>query len=129
MKAAGAAVALLIAAWLAVQAVGAHAQDELTRIVFAARDPTPAQRARALTLIERAERLNPDRRPEFMRGALLLREGNARGAAAVFARVTREEPESLEAWALLERAARAYDPALAAQARARARALAPPVPR
>ena len=43
-------------------------------------------------------------------------------------RAVAAEPENLEAWALLARAARTEDPALAARARARQRELAPPVP-
>ena len=42
--------------------------------------------------------------------------------------VTGREPENREAWLLLAQTARATDPALAARALARARALSPPVP-
>jgi predicted Zn-dependent protease len=43
--------------------------------------------------------------------------------------LVRREPENFEAWVLLAQTAAALDPPLAARARARARALSPPVPR
>ena len=59
---------------------------------------------------------------------MLGRAGRTREAIAVLRRTVAAEPENLEAWALLARAARTEDPALAARARARQRELAPPVP-
>jgi hypothetical protein len=129
MRWAGAIACLVVAAWLAVLAVGARSQDEVRRIVFQPPGQLDnAERARALELIDRAERLSFDRRPEQYRAVLALRDGHARDAAALAARLTREEPENPEAWALLARAAASYDPALAVRARLRLRALVPPVP-
>ena len=124
-----AVAALVVAGWLGVEALGARADTELTRIVLSPHDLTPAQQARARTLVARTARLNPDSRPDELRGILRLRAGDARGAGAAFAAIVREEPDNLGAWALLARAAGGYDPALAAAARARVRALAPPVTR
>ena len=122
-------VALVIAGWLAVEAIGAHAETQLRAIAFAGSAPDRATRARADTLLARAERLNPDQRPELYRAVLQSREGDRRGALRTLAAVTRAEPENLEAWALLAEAARGYDAGLAARAAARSRELAPPVGR
>ena len=124
-----AVAALAVAAWLGVQAVGAHGDAEVTRVTLSERTPTLQERRRAARLIGRMERWNPDRRPEQLRGLLAYRAGDLRRATAIFGRVAREEPENLQAWAQLARAAERYDPSLAARARARARELAPPVER
>jgi predicted Zn-dependent protease len=125
-----AALALLVAGWLGLQAIGAHAEQELIRLSLVGDGRlTAAQRDRAETLAARADRLNPDTRPEQLRGIVALRNGDPRGAAAIFEGVARGEPENPEAWLLLARAADAYDPALAARARSRFRELAPPLRR
>jgi predicted Zn-dependent protease len=124
-----AVAAVVIAGWLGVQAVGAHGDAEVTRITLSERTPTAGQRARATQLIGRMERLNPDQRPEQLRGLVAYREGDLRRATAIFRGITRAEPENLQAWAQLARVAQDYDPSLAATARARARELAPPVRR
>ena len=124
------AVALVVAAWLGVQAVGAHGAGELLTLVLGGEGPlSPAQQARASTLIDRTARLNPDRRPEQLRGYVRLRDGDVRGAVAIFTKLTRQEAQNPEGWALLARAADRYDPALAARARSRLRELSPPVTR
>ena len=122
-------VAVAIAAWLGVQAVGAHGDAEVTRITLSERAPGADQRRRAELLIERMERLNPDTRPRQLRGLVAYRAGDMARATAIFERIARDEPENLQAWALLSRAAERYDPSLAATARARMRELAPPVER
>jgi Flp pilus assembly protein TadD len=122
-------VALLLAAWLAVEAIGADAETEVRSIAFAGTAPSAAARARADTLLTRVERLNPDQRPELYRAVLQAREGDRRGALRTLQAATRAEPQNLEAWALLASAARGYDAPLAARATARARELAPPVRR
>ena len=75
----------------------------------------------------RAQRLNPDVRVEQGIGVLEFRTGDQAAAVATFERLTAQEPRNAELWALLARVARDGDPALAARAAARERALAPPV--
>jgi Flp pilus assembly protein TadD len=58
---------------------------------------------------------------------ILGRQGDFRGAVVAIQRVTRAEPENVEAWGLLASAAQRTNPALAAEASASARALSPPV--
>ena len=120
-------VAVAIAVWLGVQAVGASGDAEVTRITLAEKTPSAAQQRHAARLIDRMERWNPDKRPQQLRGLLAYRAGDARRAGAIFLQIARDEPENLQAWALLSRAADRYDPSLAARARARMRELAPPV--
>jgi predicted Zn-dependent protease len=123
------ALALLAAGWLAVQERVARAETELSRIAFDTRAPlTPERVARADELLETARRLNPDRRPDLIEAFLLNRRDRQREAMTLLRGTVRDEPRSLEAWALLAQAADAVDPQLAAAARARARELAPRVP-
>ena len=122
-------LALLAGGWLAVQERAAHAEKEIDKIAFG---PGGTLRsgtvARAEDLLRTDRRLNPDRRPDLYEAVVLGRAGRTREAIAVLRRTVAAEPENLEAWALLARAARTEDPALAARARARQRELAPPVP-
>ena len=122
-------LALLAGGWLVVQERAARAENELEAIAF---DPggalAPATVARAEDLLRTDRRLNPDRRPDLYEAVVLGRANRTREAIAVLRRTVAAESENLEAWALLARAARTEDPALAARARARQRELAPPVP-
>ena len=122
-------LALLAGGWLVVQERAARAENELEAIAF---DPggalAPATVARTEDLLRADRRLNPDRRPDLYEAVVLGRAGRTREAIAVLRRTVAAEPQNLEAWALLARAARSEDPALAARARARQRELAPPVP-
>ena len=122
-------LALLAGGWLVVQERAARSESELEAIAF---DPGgalgPERVARAEDLLRADRRLNPDRRPDLYEAVVLGRAGRTREAIAVLRRAVAAEPENLEAWALLARAARTEDPALAARARARQRELAPPVP-
>jgi Flp pilus assembly protein TadD len=121
-------VALLVVAvaalgWLAVSIGSSAAQDELIRLGF--RIGPPPDRERVQELADRARVLSPDRRADLAEGVALQRAGDRAGAVRAFRRAARAEPESIEAWALLERVA---EPELAAEARRRVRELAPPVP-
>ena len=114
--------ALLAGAWLAVQERAARAEVGLTKIAFENGDPAGPER-----LLAADRRLNPDQRPELFEAVILGRQGDFRGAVAALQRVTRAEPENIEAWGLLASAAKRTDPALAAEAQARARELSPPI--
>jgi hypothetical protein len=122
-------LALVAGGWLAVQERAAQAESELDAIAFGPGGALgPDSVARAEELLRADRRLNPDRRPDLYEAVVLGRAGRTREAIAVLRRTVAAEPENLEAWALLARAARAEEPALAARARARQRELAPPVP-
>jgi predicted Zn-dependent protease len=114
--------ALTAGAWLVVQERAARSEQGLTKIAFENGDLDDAPR-----LLEVDRRLNPDHRPDLFEGVILRRRGDFRGAVAAIQRVTKAEPDNIEAWGLLASAAARVDPALAEQARARARALSPPV--
>jgi hypothetical protein len=123
-------LAAAVIAWSATQLAAVKAQERLTAIAFRpVGDPTPAELRETRSLVETGERLNADRQPSLLRGVIVLRAGDAAAATREFAALTRDEPENLPAWALLARAAGEQgDQALAARARARQTALAPPVP-
>jgi predicted Zn-dependent protease len=114
--------ALTAGAWLYVQERAARAEQGLTKIAFENGNLDHAQR-----LLEADRRLNPDHRPDLFEGVILGRRGDFRGAVTAIQRVTKAEPENIEAWGLLSSAAARVDPGLADLARARARALSPPV--
>jgi Flp pilus assembly protein TadD len=114
--------ALLAGAWLATQARAARAENRLARIAYEGRNL-----AEAPTLLEADRLLNPDTRPDLFEGVILGHRGDFAGAVAAIRRVTRAEPENIEAWGLLASAAKRADPRLAAEAAATARRLAPPV--
>jgi Flp pilus assembly protein TadD len=114
--------ALTAGAWLAVQARGARAEQQLTTIAFENGDLDDAPR-----LLKADRLLNPDHRPDLFEGVILGRRGDFKGAIAAIQRVTTAEPENIEAWGLLASAAQRVDPRLADQAKERARRLSPPV--
>jgi hypothetical protein len=122
-------VALLVVAvaavgWLAVSVGSSRAQNELIDLGVPGHGADPT-RERVHALADRARLLSRDRRADLAEGVALRRIGDTAGAVRLFERVAREEPENVEAWGLLARDA---GPALAAEARRRLRALAPPVP-
>lgn len=123
------ALAVPAGGWLLVQERAARAEGRLAVLAFQTRgELTPEQVRRGEALLRADRRLNPDRRPDLYEAVLLGRQGRAAEAVAVLRGSVRSEPESLEAWALLARAAAEVNPRVAATARARARVLAPPVP-
>jgi hypothetical protein len=122
-------VALAVGGWLAFQERAARAEERLTQLAFATRGPlAPAAARRGEDLLRADRLLNPDRRPDQIESVLLVREGRTRAAVALLLRTARARPEDVQTWALLAVAASRVDPRLAARARARVRALAPPVP-
>ena len=120
-------LALAAAAWFAVAARSFSAQDEIATLALNTKPPTRADLAEARALLPRARRLNPDVRVEQGIGVLEFRTGDGAAAVKTFERLTAREPRNAELWALLARVARDRDPALAARAAARRRALAPPL--
>ena len=121
-------LALAAAAWLAVAARSFSAQDEIARLALETREPAPARPGRGAGAAWPARSAcNPDVRVEQGIGVLEFRTGDQAAAVKTFERLTAQEPRNAELWALLARVARDGDPALAARAAARERALAPPV--
>jgi predicted Zn-dependent protease len=115
-------IALAAGGWLLVQERAASAEQDLTRIAFENGDLADAKR-----LLAADRRLNPDHRADLFEAVILGRQGDFRGAVAAIQRVTRAEPENIEAWGLLASVATRTDQKLAAEAQARARRLSPPV--
>ena len=123
-------LALAAAGYLAVQERAARAGADIQKVALSGeRDPTRQELAKAREQVKVATRANPDTEPIVNLGVVEARAGDFRAAGATLASVTAREPENAQAWSLLAFAARRYDSGLAATARARARALMPPVPR
>ena len=120
-------LALAGAAWLSVAARSFSAQDEIATLALENENPTAGDLAKARSLVDRAKVLNPDVRVEQAIGVLEFRTGEEAAAVTTFRALTAREPRNAELWALLARVARDGDPALAARAAARQRALAPPL--
>ena len=118
-------VALAAAGWLASGYPGARDEARAGELLARpARQLTPAERARALALLEGARRARPDGGVLVSEAGLLLATGDRRAAAARMLGLVRAEPENVTAWTLLGLA----DPGRSAEVAARRRALAPPVP-
>jgi predicted Zn-dependent protease len=123
-------VALAVAAivWLGVALGAARAREELVDLAFDTEHPSAADYRRAGELAESARRATPGERVPQIVATLHIKGGDDAGAVRVLLPAVRDEPLNAEAWALLARAAERSDPALAARARQRVRALVPPVP-
>jgi Tfp pilus assembly protein PilF len=122
-------LSLAAAAFLVVQERGARAAADIATTALAPSGvPSGAQVTATRAKLAAAERWSPDTTPRVDVGVLEVRAKQYRAAGADFAVVARQEPENAQAWALLAFAAQRYDSGLAARARARVRALEPPVP-
>lgn len=123
-------LALAAAGFLAFEEHGARAAAELSRRALDPHGtPAPADLARAAGLERTARQAAPDTQPTVDLAILQGRARRFRASGDLLGRVTREEPANARAWTLLGLVAQRYDSDLAATARERARALAPPVAR
>ena len=122
-------VALLAFAWLGVNLRGYEKLEDGQRLAFAP-DASDASAEEAARLLEDARFLNPDTRPMLAKGALLVARGGAgvSEGRALLEEAVRREPDNVVAWGVLASATRRLDPRRSREARARARALSPPVP-
>jgi hypothetical protein len=119
---------LACAAWLAAGLGPVRDQAAAVALVSGPRAPAPATVDRSERLLRRAAAATRSREPDLRRAQLLLFAGREAAAVRVALGVVRDEPANAEAWTVLARAATVGDPALAARARARFRALNPQVP-
>jgi predicted Zn-dependent protease len=119
---------LACVAWLAAGLGPVRDQAAAIALVSGPRAPSPTAVDRAERLLSRAAAATRSREPDLRRAQLLLLAGRAAAAVRVALGVVRDEPANAEAWMVLARAAAAGDPALAARARARLRALIRQVP-
>ncbi len=122
-----AAAALAVCAWFAIGIVQAIDTSAAGAIIDGARAPTPAQAARARSLLGDASTLYPGVEPALLRSALALRLGAGATARGIALAAARREPMNVQAWAAFGRAS-ANDPAAFRLALAHVRALAPELP-
>ncbi|HZU60405.1 MAG TPA: hypothetical protein VE983_05535 [Solirubrobacteraceae bacterium] len=100
----GVMLALLICAWFGL---GVHQAQDISRatsIIEASAPPDPVQARQASALLSAADVLNPDRTVDLLRAELAIDEGHDVTARLILGRVTREEPQNVNAWALVARA-------------------------
>jgi len=114
--------ALLVAVWLASGL--RPARDEAAGLAAVRTDT-----GRAYELLERAAQRTRSTGPDVRLAQLDAFTERPDRAVRRLKSVVRREPENHEAWVLLAQTARTVEPALAARAMARARALSPPVGR
>jgi predicted Zn-dependent protease len=122
------AIALVVAAWFGLGIRQAGDTRDAAAIVSRLEALSPAQSAHAADLLDAAGTLNPDRHVEVLRAELALHHRDVPRARRLLEGVVADEPENIEAWALLAEALRRSDAAAARRAQAQVRRLAPPVP-
>ncbi len=122
-RAAVAAVAVLVIAWLAVM----ERDAALEARAAPAQQPgaSAAVLARAEGDLRDALFLNPDSAPQISLAAVLRARGDEAGALAEMAGVVRREPDNLRAWLAYALLAEGTDPAAVERARAELRRLDP----
>ena len=121
-------ISIAAAAWLASAYPGTH-DEAKARAIRPGADGrlTPAQVQRSIDLLEGARRARPDGDVVPRLAGLELTAGQPQRAVALLRPLLRAEPDNVTAWTVLAFALADSDPAAAAEARARRRALAPPV--
>lgn len=97
--------ALVVAAWFALGVRESHELNTVTSLLAGHPRLTAAQAARADALLSSAATLNPDRQEELDRGEVALAAGHLPAAQRIILQVAREEPDNIDVWADLARAA------------------------
>lgn len=124
------ALVMIAATALAWQVIGVrevHLENAGTHAAAASLRGDTSGLAQAHELLRRAGALSLDREPEFRELQILSSLDRRREALALARRLAGHERDNVMAWITIARLARDQDPALAAQAQARVRALKPAV--
>jgi hypothetical protein len=96
--------ALVVAAWFALGARESHELNTVSSIVSAGH-LTAQQAKHADDLLQSAGTLNPDHQVQLLRGQVALATGDLAAAQRIILHVAGEEPDNIDAWAELARAA------------------------
>lgn len=123
IRAAGVAVALIVAAFFALGVRQATSTQAATRRVDAGRADH-----RTAVLLDHAGTLNPDADVDILRARLAVTRGNLPRARRILLDVVRREPENVFAWRLIQFVVEPIDPALQRRATRVFHRLAPPAP-
>jgi predicted Zn-dependent protease len=115
------------AAWLVAGLAPVRDQAAALSLVSGRRAPSPSTVDRADQLLREAAAATRSPEPDLRRAELFLVLRRDAAAARLASGVVHDEPDNREGWVVLAQATAASDPALAARARARLRALSPPV--
>jgi hypothetical protein len=120
-----ACLAVLVLAWVGVLTRNHElAKDAAVRAFFGP-EPSAAERARDVELLEDARLLDPNAYWRVALANYFLMDGDTRRAAQEAEQLVRDEPESIFAWSALLQATRESDPARAEEAAAEIRRLNP----
>lgn len=122
------ALALVACTWYAIAVRQSRDQAAAEAIVQGNVTPTPAVTRHALSLLDAAGTLNPDRAIDLLRAQALVRAGRAPAALRLMKSVVAAEPDNVDAWIVYGFAAGSGDPAVVQLARAKRAELVPPVP-
>jgi len=98
-------VAIVACAWFVLGARQAHEIAGATAIASSATQLSASQAARADSLLADAGTLNPDTQVELLRAQVALERGTRGRALALIRRVNSLEPDNIDGWLALERAA------------------------
>ena len=116
-------VALVVLAWLGV--MERDARQTALGVAAAGGRNGDGSLARAERHLRAARFLNPDSSPDLGLAAVYNADGRSREAISLLERVTRREPDNIDAWGLLFVLARDRDPAAAQRALSARRRLDP----
>ena len=113
------AVAVLACAWFVVGIRQAANTTRATTAISSGTDLSAARAARIASWLNAAGWLNPDQQVNVLRGQLALDQNQRAHAELIVERVTRKEPDNLQAWlvllqATLDRDRRVFDIAVKA---------------
>ena len=120
-----AVVALLVLGWNAVLLRNFESSKDVAPQAFSTQGKPAAPDPEAFEKLRDARTLDPDTTFDLALSGYYLVIGQDRRAIEAAEAVTRREPENIAAWLTLQAAANGSDPALAARARARLKALDP----
>jgi predicted Zn-dependent protease len=98
-------IAVVACAWFVLGIRQANDLSAAQSIVNSSSRPTPAQAARATSLLKRAGTLNPDASVQITQAQLLIEDSELSAARGVLAPVVAREPDNVQVWAVFARAA------------------------
>ena len=125
LRAALALLALLLLGWLGVLYRDQHVADKASDRIFFENPLPPAEFERQMDRLSGAQLLDPDGSWRLVRVRYMLLYGQPRRALVEADRFVASEPDNIEGWVLVLKAARGVDSARARQAAAEIRRLNP----
>lgn len=122
-------IAVVACSWFVLGLRALHNESSVRDFLTHHRTLTRAQLRSVNATLDEAAFLNPDEEVSTIRAIAYPQAGDVPGAIAIAKATVRKHPQDYVGWLVLEFVSRGTDPAAYRLARARLRALAPPVPR